>query len=107
MAVWRDRQRRREWALPAETLERLAGQAETGALEATEVKHELLRQCLQQLRPEDRGLILRRYTGSSGLRELAAELGRTAESLKVSLHRIRVALRTCIRRRMRTREVLS
>lgn len=108
MATWRDQKRRKEWNVPEETLVKLIEQSEEGgSFEDTETRHEVLRECLQQLRPEDRGLILRRYIEEWKLRDLAAEVGRSAESLKVSLHRIRMVLRLCLRRRMRKREILS
>ena len=107
MAHWRDLKRRKEWAVPDETLAKLIEQGETGGFDSTETRHEALRQCLHQLPPEDRGLILRRYIEDRRLADLAAEIGRSAESLKVSLHRIRMALRLCVRRKTRTREALS
>jgi RNA polymerase sigma-70 factor (ECF subfamily) len=107
MSSWRDRQRRKEWAMPEETLVKLVERVETGGLEATEAKLEALRVCLGQLRPVDRGLILRRYIEEHGLGELAAEIGRSAESLKVSLHRIRMALKACVRRKLKVREATS
>ncbi len=104
MSSWRDRQRRKEWAVPEETLVKLVERVETGGLEATETKQEALRFCIGQLRPVDRGLILRRYIEEHSLGKLAADIGRSTESLKVSLHRIRMALKACVRRRLKVRE---
>lgn len=102
MSSWRDRQRRKEWAVPEETLARLMERVETGdGLSSTEAKHAALRVCLEQLRPVDRGLILRRYFEECGLSKLAAEVGRSPDSLKVSLHRIRMLLRGCLVRRIK------
>ena len=105
LSSWRDHSRRREWAIPEETLHKLAEQVEEGAFGLTEAKQEALRLCLRQLRPTDRGLILRRYIDQDGLRKLAADIGRSADSLKVSLHRIRVTLRNCMRRKLQSGEV--
>ncbi len=107
LAHWRDLKRRKEWAVPEETLVKLIEQGEAGGCEATETKHEALRRCLQQLRPEDRGLVLGRYIQDRSLKELAAKIGRNADSVKVSLHRIRMALKVCVRRKTHTREVMS
>jgi RNA polymerase sigma-70 factor (ECF subfamily) len=107
MSSWRDCQRRKEWAVPEETLVKLVERIETGELEQAETKQEALRYCLQKLRPVDRGLILRRYIEEYGLAKLAEEVGRSAESLKVSLHRIRMVLRGCVGRRIRAGEVRS
>jgi RNA polymerase sigma-70 factor (ECF subfamily) len=100
MSSWRDRQRRKEWAMPEETLMKLVERVESGSFESTETKQEALRHCLGRLRPVDRGLILRRYIEENGLGKLAAEVGRSTESLKVSLHRIRMSLKVCISKRL-------
>jgi len=107
MAHWRDLKRRKEWGMPEETLTKLIEQSEAGGFEDTETRHEALRQCLRQLRPPDRGLILNRYIEDRGLKEMAAEIGRSTESLKVSLHRIRMALRLCVRRKTHIQEAMS
>ena len=107
MSHWRDTQRRKEWVIPEETLAGLVDESVERAFESTEIRHELLRECLQQLRPEDRGLILRRYIDDRRLKELSSEVGRTADSLKVSLHRIRMLLKMCVQRKMNKEVALS
>jgi RNA polymerase sigma-70 factor (ECF subfamily) len=104
MSVWRDRQRRKVWAVPEETLTMLVERIEVGALADTESRHEALRVCLDRLRPEDRMLILNRYIDDQNLDRLEQESGRKKDSLKVSLHRIRTALRVCMNRRIQTGE---
>jgi RNA polymerase sigma-70 factor (ECF subfamily) len=99
MAVWRDHQRRKVWAVPDETLTKLVERIEVGAFAETESRHEALRFCLSRLRAEDRMLILNRYMAGHNLDRLARDLGRKKDSLKVSLHRIRMALRACMNRR--------
>jgi RNA polymerase sigma-70 factor (ECF subfamily) len=100
MAVWRDRQRRKVWTVPDETLARLVERIESGALSSTEERQDALRVCLSRLRVEDRSLILKRYIGDLSLDHLAREIGRKKDSLKVSLHRIRTALKVCMKRRL-------
>ena len=107
MSSWRNRQRCKEWAMPEETLTKLIERIESGGFGSTETKQEALRVCLGQLRPVDRGLILRRYIEEHSLGKLAADIGRSAESLKVSLHRIRMALKSCVRRRLKVQEATS
>ena len=107
MATWRDRQRRKEWAVPEETLVKLVERIEDHEGTSIETRQAALRICLEQLRPVDRGLILRRYVEEYGLAKLAGEVGRSAESLKVSLHRIRTLLRTCVGRRVKAEEATS
>jgi RNA polymerase sigma-70 factor (ECF subfamily) len=100
MSVWRDHQRRKVWAVPEETLLMLVERIEEGALADTESRHEALRICLDRLRTEDRMLILNRYIGEHNLDQLEQKSGRKKDSLKVSLHRIRTALRICMSRRI-------
>lgn len=102
LSVWRDHQRRKVWAVPEETLAMLVERIEVGALAETESRHDELRFCLDRLRAEDRTLILNRYIDDRNLDELACESGRNKDSLKVSLHRIRTALRVCMSRRIQT-----
>lgn len=61
-----------------------------------EAKQEALRGCLTKLRPAEQELIQQRYFEKTGLDEFAATLGRSAGSLRVSLHRIRGRLAKCI-----------
>jgi RNA polymerase sigma-70 factor (ECF subfamily) len=104
MSVWRDRQRRKVWAVPEETLIMLVERIEDGALADTESRHEALRFCLDRLRAEDRMLILNRYIADHNLDRLEQQSGRKKDSLKVSLHRIRTALRVCMNRRIQPGE---
>lgn len=96
MSCWRDQARNKEWAMPEEALVQLLERAESGGLEDTERKLVALRDCLEQLRPVDRTMILRRYMEESSMGKMAEEFSRASDSLKVSLHRIRVSLKSCI-----------
>ena len=101
LSCWRDQSRKREWAMPESTLMSLLEVVESGGgFDQTETKVTALRTCLDQLKTGDRLLILRRYFDESSLQSLAKEVGRKSDSIKVSLHRIRVALRTCIGRKI-------
>lgn len=100
LSVWRDQQRRKVWTVPDETLMKLVERIEDGALGATESRHHALRFCLARLKAEDRTLILNRYIVGQSLDKLAHEIGRKADSVKVSLHRIRTVLRACMKRRI-------
>ena len=93
--------------MPEETINKLIERVETGGFETTDLKQEALRACIEQLRPVDRGLILRRYIEENSLGKLATEVGRSAESLKVSLHRIRMVLKACVIRKIKVWEVTS
>jgi RNA polymerase sigma-70 factor (ECF subfamily) len=107
MAVWRDHQRRKVWAVPEETLAMLVERIEDGALADTEPRQEALRFCLDRLRAEDRMLILNRYIADQNLDRLARDSGRNKDSLKVSLHRIRASLKTCMNRKIKPGEACA
>jgi len=100
MALLRDQKRRKVSSLPEETLQLLMDEAAEVCYEAEDPRHVALRQCIRELRPADQGLILRRYFEGYSLGRVASEVGRKADNLKGSLHRIRLALRTCVRRKI-------
>jgi RNA polymerase sigma-70 factor (ECF subfamily) len=97
LALWRDQKRRLVWAVPEETLNLLMDDAVESFAGLEDSRLVALRQCIRDLRPEDRGLILRRYFDGYSLKRLAREVDREADNLKGSLHRIRLALRACVR----------
>lgn len=107
MALWRDQKRRKVWAVPEATLTKLIEDATEICYDSNDVRHQTLRECIQQLRPEDRGLILRRYFDGHSLSEVASEVGRKAENLKGSLHRIRLTLRACVQSKLNVRKTIS
>jgi RNA polymerase sigma-70 factor (ECF subfamily) len=107
MAVWRDQQRRKVWTVPDETLMKLVEGIEHGALAATETRQQALRFCLERLKAADRILVLNRYISGQSLDALAHEVGRTTDSVKVSLHRIRMTLKACMKRRIRSGEATA
>lgn len=79
----------------------------TDAPDQIQQRHEALKGCLQKLRSQDRDLLLHRYSDSGTLDEYAAQVGRSVGGLKVTLHRLRSALLTCIKTRMRREEAGS
>jgi RNA polymerase sigma-70 factor (ECF subfamily) len=70
-------------------------------------RHEALRQCMEKLRPQDRQLLLHRYSNRGTLAEFAEKAGRSLAGLKVTLHRLRSALLTCMQRRLAAGEANS
>lgn len=107
MTVWRDQQRQKVWAVPEETLDRLVDDAVESCFDSEDSRTEALRECIQQLRPVDQGLILNRYFEGKSLKEVAAEVGRKADNLKGSLHRIRLVLRACTERKVKARRAVQ
>ena len=75
--------------------EMLAGHCEAPPDEVDE-RHRALDRCLGRLGESERELIDHRYFSKETLDEFAARCGRPADSLKVTLFRIRAALRKCI-----------
>jgi RNA polymerase sigma-70 factor (ECF subfamily) len=80
-------------------LEKLAVEAEEVAARPA-IPLEVLESCLEKLSDADRALIRRRYEPGSSVKELALDIGRSANSLSKSLGRIRRALLECIQRRL-------
>ncbi|BCX48634.1 DNA-directed RNA polymerase sigma-70 factor [Haloferula helveola] len=102
--AWRRQKNRKESHVPEEVLNRLVDQGIESAAKRDQPRKEVLWECIDGLRPVDRALILSRYFDGRKVKELAAEVGRSAESVKVSLHRIRTLLAMCVRRRLHLRE---
>ncbi len=65
-----------------------------------EAQREALNYCMKKLRPADRELLSARYTSHHEMDRFALESGRSRPSLRVSLGRLRSALRRCIQQRM-------
>lgn len=72
--------------------------AEHCAADAGEMDERLraLEKCLGRLNEKERGLIEQRYFSKATLEEFALRCDRPAESLRVSLFRIRAGLKKCI-----------
>lgn len=66
----------------------------------TQQRQKALRECLDCLKSSEQELISIRYFESVSLGEYAQKVGRSEGGLKVSLHRIRNKLQSCIEGRM-------
>ena len=66
--------------------------------ESVELRQQALAKCLSKLGPKDKELVERRYHHKESLEGYANELGRSANSVRVALFRIRAGLRKCIER---------
>ena len=53
--------------------------------------------CLDKLQPQQRKMILMRYTSDGSVPEIAEAIGRPARSVSVTLSRIRKTLFDCVR----------
>lgn len=72
--------------------DRLASVPERGL----SARAEALRHCLGELGNDHRRLVVERYQNGSSFKECAEKFGRSEGGLRVTLHRLRVALRKCI-----------
>lgn len=81
--------------LEEDLAELLAGECEE-QLEETDDRLVALERCLQRLNADDRTLIEHRYASPLPLSDYGKLTGRPVGSLRVSLFRIRAALRNCI-----------
>ncbi len=94
---YRQRKSREATILDDDVLEHLAGEA-MAKHSVLDSRHDALRQCLERLSATDRGLIKSRYQLGMRSKDLAAQLGRTPNSLAQSFARIRRWLLDCINR---------
>jgi RNA polymerase sigma-70 factor (ECF subfamily) len=96
---FRERQGRSARIFDAHLLEKLAVEAADSDMVGS-VSLQALESCLAKLSENDRILIRRRYQPGANVRQLAAEIGRTANSLSKSLGRIRRSLLECVDRKL-------
>jgi len=82
----------------------LADRAGQAAGDSFDANLAALNYCLEKLPESQRQMMQARYQDKQSLSEIAARLGRSAESLAVTMHRIRKALQDCVRRRCREDE---
>ncbi|MBT8038430.1 MAG: sigma-70 family RNA polymerase sigma factor [Verrucomicrobiae bacterium] len=66
-----------------------------------------LKKCLARLNEPERQLIEHRYLTESNLVEFAEKSGRSADSLRVTLFRIRAGLKKCILGELNIKDILS
>lgn len=59
-----------------------------------------LRSCMDQLTPKQKHLVNQRYAESESVLSISTEMGKTANAVSMSLHRIREKLLDCINRKL-------
>jgi RNA polymerase sigma-70 factor (ECF subfamily) len=92
-----ERKPRGERLLSNDFIERLATAAERGA-GALDHRREALAGCLEKLSDGDRRLLVLRYEEHGKTAATAEAVGRSAQAVRKSMHRIRMALLGCIER---------
>lgn len=101
-AYFKEKQRR-NWLIIDEGLTRKITERMAETVPASpDAPQAALRICLDRLRPQDRDLVLSHYEGGDTLADCARRTGRSAGGLKVTLFRLRAALRRCITDRLAT-----
>jgi RNA polymerase sigma-70 factor (ECF subfamily) len=100
LANLKRRQRDRHLYLDEAVLADLAGPL-AGRVERLDVRQDALHHCLGRLSPQHRRMITARYARGGSVQKVAAEVGRPAGSVRVTLHRIRTLLLQCMQRTLR------
>ncbi len=93
---YRKRQARDSMLVFSDELEETMADELAGHSDTIEHRHEVLKHCLEKLRPADRELLLHRYATAGTLQDYATRNGRSVGGLKVTLFRLRSALLLCI-----------
>lgn len=74
----------------------------TASVNSTDVTHQerldALKECMNKLSDTDRDLVHRCYSSGLRIKEIALVEGKTANAVYATLHRIRRALLTCVKR---------
>jgi RNA polymerase sigma-70 factor (ECF subfamily) len=81
-------------------LARFEAEMEPPSPEDVEKKRQALTACFGRLTPENQSLLRARYTSAADLSQHSAASGRSHESLRVTLFRLRGWLRKCIDQRL-------
>ena len=95
---WR-RRGQQDQMLSITAVEELAREFETSGAPSTEVV-DALNECIEKLPPRPRRLVEWRYARDMKPGAIAERLGMSANSVRVTLHRIRSALQKCVAERL-------
>jgi RNA polymerase sigma-70 factor (ECF subfamily) len=89
--------------LAGRLLEEKRAELELAAFDASpdnERRLAALRQCLEQLGPEEQAVVEMRFVQELPLASIGAQLGREAEAARLFLYRIRQRLADCVKKRL-------
>ena len=98
---WRDQQRLQ--TMPDAQLAALVDRAweeQDGQEDLWLAKAEALRQCIDELPPRSRDLVVHRYRAGDSISTIASLLGQSGGSVKTALCRLRLALGDCVRKKL-------
>ena len=97
--TWRKRRGRQRLVFDDALVKELSARSESAA-ERTNARHEALLTCLSEVSERSRSLLAKVYRDGRRVKDVASEMGRTAESLYKVVQRLRVTLRDCIEQRL-------
>lgn len=97
---WSKKKKHAGVSLPEEFLDAVADARQAQLPDDFHKKRSALMQCMTQLKPRDRDLIYACYEAREGLDSRVRKFGLTAESIRVTTHRIRKKLRECVEKRL-------
>lgn len=97
---YRKKQARDRILVFSDDLETLMAEELSEQAPALEDRHEALQHCLGRLPSRHRNLLMHRYASNTTLKDYSEEAGTSVNSLKVTLHRLRNTLLTCMKRHM-------
>lgn len=99
------RKSKRRQSLPPDVIEMMAAQAERTKPQHILDRKQYLMECIEELPEDHRGIIMRRYDGTTkNSQQLAEQLGRTVQAVYGLVKRIRVQLARCVERKIKAAE---
>lgn len=69
--------------------------------EESSLHHEHLRHCLELLAESGRDLLAQRYDENLSIQQISSALDKTANTVRLKLHRLRIELMNCVERRVK------
>ena len=100
MQYWDQPRKLGKMSLSNEFLESVAEARKDDTPSHLKDKLETLGRCMQALKPKEQQLVHARYSKSTTLEAYASQVGSTAGSMKVSLHRIKKKLKFCVEKNL-------
>ena len=98
LLAYRKKQARDRLVFSNETLELIDDNPEYGESSS---RYEQLRHCLERLAKPGRDLLSQRYDENLSIQQISSALGKTANAVRLKLHRLRVELMNCVEKRMK------
>jgi RNA polymerase sigma-70 factor, ECF subfamily len=103
---WRFRQAKDERLVFCDELEDTISEEIPNHLDELSLHQKALQECLKTLKPAHRELLHQRYFEKTSLEQYSAQVGRSVGVLKVTLHRLRSKLLTCVEKKLSSEKEL-